>query len=133
MNIAVAPAGGGRPSPLLLHELQAFLESRKVIAIEVCLFEPLYRAVDVDADVYIYAGEDATVIQSRAEEAVRDFFSFERVSFGMAVYYSDLVALLDGIAGVSHVRLHSPSGDVRIGQGEIPVLGALQLGVRRAT
>ena len=133
VNIAVAPAGGGRPSPLLLQELKAFLETRKVITIEVRLFEPTYRPIDVDAEIFVMAGEDLTLVRTRSEEAVQDFFSFERVGFGQAVYFSDLVALLDGIAGVSHVRLHHPAADVLLGQGEIPMLGVLQLDARRAT
>jgi predicted phage baseplate assembly protein len=133
VNIAVAPAGGGRPSPLLLQELNAFLETRKVITIEVRLFEPIYRPVDVDAEVFVMVGEELSTVRSRAEQAVRDFFSFERVGFGQVVYFSDLVALLDGIPGVSHVRLHHPAADRLLGQGEIPTLGVLQLDTRRAT
>ena len=40
VNMAVAPDGGGLPSPLLKQELAEFIESRKVITVEVNLFDP---------------------------------------------------------------------------------------------
>jgi predicted phage baseplate assembly protein len=133
VNIAVAPNGGGLPSPLLMGELQAFLESRKVITIEINLFDPAYRPIALDAEVFGFAGEDLALLRSRAEAALREFLSFDRVSFGMAVYYSDLVALLDGVPGVSHVRLREPGTDIILRPGEIPQLGALYLVMKRAT
>jgi hypothetical protein len=49
------------------------------------------------------------------------------------VYFSDVVALLDGIAGVSHVRLRLRAGDVLLRPGEVPVLGDLNLVMKRPT
>ena len=58
VNLAVAPHGGGPPSPILKRDLAAFLESRKVVTIEINLFEPVYMPVSIDADAHVYAGED---------------------------------------------------------------------------
>jgi len=133
VNLAIAPAGGGRPSPLLMGELQSFLESRKVITIEIRLFEPSYRPVDINAEVFAFGEEDPEYLRRRVEEAIRGFFAFVNVDFGMGVYFSDLVALIDGVAGVSRVRLRHPATDLEIGPGEIPVLGELLIDIRRAT
>lgn len=133
VNLAIAPAGGGRPSPLLLGELQSFLEARKVITIEIRLFEPSYRPADIDAEVFAFGEEDPEALRRRVEEAICGYFAFENVDFGMGVYFSDLVALIDGVAGVSHVMLRHPASDLEIGPGEIPVLGELLLDIRRAT
>ena len=130
--LAVAPRGGGRPSPLLKAELASFLEARKVVTVEVNLAEPVYKEIHVDAEVYAFAGEDLPLVRGRIEQALADCFAFDAVSFGQTVYLSDLVALLDGVRGVSHVRLYTPGADVTVRPGEIPVLGEVRLDLRRA-
>ena len=132
VNLAVAPQGGGPPSALLKRDLAAFLESRKVITIEINLFEPVYMPVSIEADIHVFAGEDLELVRRCIEQALADYFDFERMSFGQAVPTSDLIALLDGVRGVSHVLLYTPTQDVEGQAGAIPVLGAVRLDVRRA-
>ncbi len=133
VNMAVAPDGGGLPSPLLKNELAEFIESRKVITIEVNLFDPNYRPVSVDAEVYVYPTEDAQAVRMRIESALREFFSFEKMTFGQSVYFSDVVSLIDGVRGVSHITLYSPQADIEIRPGQIPALGEVHLDMRTAT
>ena len=132
VNMAVAPDGGGPPSALLKQDLSQYLESRKVITVEINLFEPVYRPVTIDAEIFAYAGEDLDLVRSRARQALEDFFAFDCMDFGAAVHFSDLVAMLDGVRGVSHVRMYAPQQDIDIGPGEIAVLGQVNLDVRRA-
>jgi hypothetical protein len=133
VNMAVAPDGGGPPSMLLKQDLLAFLESRKVITVEINLFDPVYRPVNVDAEIFAYAGEDLDVVRSRVENTLKDFFVFDRMDFGASVHLSDLVAALDGVRGVSHVRMYAPQQDIDIRPGEIATLGQVNLEVRSAS
>lgn len=133
VNMAVAPDGGGLPSPTLKRELAEFIESRKVITIEVNLFDPCYRPVSIDAEVYVYPTEDNDAVRRRIEGALQAFFSFDRLVFGQSVYFSDIVSLLDGIQGVSHVTMFTPQADVEIKPGQIASLGEVRLDIRRAT
>lgn len=133
VNMAVAPDGGGLPSPTLKSELADFIESRKVITIEVNLFDPSYRPVPIDAEVYVYPTERPDDVRMRVESALREFFAFEKMSFGQSVFFSDVVSLLDGIRGVSHVTLYSPQADTGIRPGQIAVLGEMHLEMRIAT
>ncbi len=132
VNLAVAPQGGGPPSALLKRDLAAFLESRKVITIEVHLYDALYRPVSIEADIHAYAGEDLELVHRRIEQALGDYFDFQRMGFGQAIPSSDLIALLDGVRGVSHAHLYNPAQDVEVQAGTIPVLGEVRLDVRRA-
>ena len=132
VHLAIAPCGGGIASPVLKRDLAEFLETRKVITVEISLFDPIYRAIPIGAEVYTWPTEQPDQVRSRLEQALRDFFDFERVSFGQTVHFSDLVALLDGTPGVSHVRMTSPDGDIAVGRGEIPVLGEVHLEMKRA-
>ena len=130
--MAVAPDGGGLPSPLLKQELAEFIESRKVITIEVNLFDPNYRPVSIDAEVYVYPTEDTQAVRMRIESALGEFFSFEKMAFGQSVYFSDVISLLDGVRGVSHVTLYSPQTDTEIRPGQIAALGDVHLDMRTA-
>lgn len=132
VNLAVAPDGGGPPSTLLKEDLAQYLESRKVITVEINLFEPVYRPVVIDAEIFAYAGEDLDLVHSRVEQALEDIFAFDRMSFGVPVHFSDLVSAIDGVRGVSHVNMITPQQDVEIRAGEIALLGTLNLNVRRA-
>ena len=133
VNIAVAPDGGGLPSSLLKDELLSYLESRKVITIEIRLFDPVYVPVNIDAEVYVYAGEDLDLARSRIEVALAEQLAFDRVGFGQDIHFSDLVAAMDGVRGVSHVRMFTPLDDIRINAGEIPTLGEVILDMKRAS
>jgi len=133
VNMAVAPDGGGLPSPILKRELAEFVESRKVITVEVNIFDPSYHSISVDAEVYIYPTEQTEDVRTRVESALREFFAFEKMSFGQPVHFSDVIALLDGVRGVSYVKLYSPSSDVEIRPGQIATLGEVHLDIRRAT
>lgn len=133
VNLAVAPDGGGLPSPILKRELADFIESRKVITIEVNIFDPSYRPVAIDAEVYVNPTEQPEDVRMRVEAALRDFFSFEKTTFGQSVHFSDVVSLLDGVRGVSHVRLYSPQSDIEIRPGQMATLGEVRLDMRRAT
>jgi hypothetical protein len=132
VHLAIAPNGGGLPSALLKRDLADFLEQRKVATVEVKLFDPLYLPIPIDCTVYAWPGEDLAAIQGRIETALADFFSFERVDFAQTIHTSDIVALIDGIPGVSHLHLHTPLVDMDLKRGEIPVLGTVNLELRRA-
>ena len=133
VNMAVAPNGGGLPSPFLKQQLAEFIESRKVITVEVNLFDPCYRPINIDAEVYVYQTEDTEAVRRRIEDALVEFFSFDRVPFGQSIYFSDVVSLIDGVRGVSHVTVFSPQADVEIKPGQIAALGEMHLDIRRAT
>lgn len=133
VNLVVAPDGGGLPSPLLFADLRAFLEARKVITTEIQLFVPDYVRLSIQADVYAFAGQDLLQVQTRLETALADFFDFDKVQFQQTIHVSDLVALIDGVPGISHLHLLAPNQDHHLSPGQIPALGDVQLTMRHAT
>lgn len=130
VHLAIAPQGGGVASVLLKKELAAFLEKRKTITTEIKLFDPVYRAIDVEAVVHYRPGEQPELLRSRLESCFKEWLSFDKVSFGQPAYLSDLIALLDGVSGVSHLNLIYPKEDQLLSCGEIPVSGKLTLDLR---
>lgn len=132
VNLVVAPNGGGAPSRLLLDEVQAFLEARKVITTEITLYEPFYRDIQVETDIVPQPGEDADTLKSRVEQALADFFHFERVSFGQRINKSDLTALIDNTRGVDWVETLEISNSLDLKDGQLPRLGDVSVVVKAA-
>jgi len=127
VRVVIAPEGGGAPSPQLKSDLRAYLEARRMVTIDIFIDEPAYRPVPISAILYVYPDQDADQVRQRASLALTDHFAFDRQTFGHGVYTSDLIALLDGVAGVSHVVLHGPTVDVVLAPREIAILGAVTL------
>lgn len=132
VHLAIAPRGGGAPSTYLKQKLLDYLASRKVITVEVRIFDPVYRPVNIDLEVYALQNESLDLVKSRMMNAFEDVFRFDSVAFGQTIHYSDLVALADGVRGVSHVRFYMPQQDIELSKGEIPVLGQVNIDMRRA-
>jgi hypothetical protein len=132
VHLAIAPLGGGLPSPFLKTQLVQYLETRKVVTVEVRLFDPLYKPVNIDAEVYCLAGESTELVRSRIVGRLKDNFVFEKTSFGQPVFCSDIVSVIDGTRGVSHITLFTPANDLKLRRGEIPTLGQVNLTMRRA-
>jgi hypothetical protein len=132
VHLAIAPDGGGLPSALLKRDLADFLERRKVITVEVTLFDPIYRPIDIDIEVYVWPGEALENVRSRIEFQLAEIFAFDQVGFGQTIHQSDLVALIDGVRGVSHLNMYAPQQDIELRAGEIPALGNVNLDLRRA-
>jgi len=127
VRVVIAPEGGGVPSPQLKADLRAFLDARRMVTVAVDVDDPSYRAVPLAATLYIYPEQAADTVLQRALSALNDFFAFDVQSFGRAVYTSDLIALLDGVTGVSHVALQTPASDVILAPRELATLGAVTL------
>ena len=104
VNMAVAPDGGGLPSPLLKHELAEFIESRKVITIEVNLFDR-YRPV---RPLRLSDGQPRMCVAGGRRSMI---FLVRQTGVRTVVYFSDVVSLIDG-PGVSHRTMFSPQRDI---------------------
>jgi len=127
VRVVIAPEGGGTPSPLLKTDLHTFLDARLMVTIDVGIEEPSYRPIPVTATLFLYPDEVTEMIQQRALAALTERFAFETQAFGQAVYTSDLIALLDGVPGVSHVALQTPASDVTLAPRELATLGTVTL------
>jgi len=129
VRVCIAPEGGGLPSPLLKTQLVDYLEARRLLTIDAGIVDPVYIPVNVNADLYTYPGEDVETVRRRALDALAKYFAFDNQDFGKELYLSDLVVLLDGVQGVSHVVLREPFSDVIPGSREVPVLGTATLSI----
>ncbi len=127
VRVCIAPVGGGLPSPAMKADLMALLNARRMITTEVTIVDPVYHPVLVTATLYTYPGQSADAVRVAAQQALSEAFAFDRQEFGQGVYQSDLIVLLDGVPGVSHVTLQGPTSDISLLPQEIATLGTVSL------
>jgi len=125
--VVIAPDGGGLPSQLLKNQVLAFLNERKLLTVTVHVKDPVYVPVNIEADVYVYRNYDRFDVLDVVLAKVRDHLAFDNVRFGQDIYFSDLVALIDGVEGVSHVVMRRPTRDIAIAAGQLAVEGTTNI------
>jgi len=125
--VVIAPDGGGLPSQLLKDQVLAFLNDRKLLTVTVHVKDPVYVPIDTEAEIYVYRDYDRYAVLDAVMGKVREALAFDSVRFAQDIYFSDLVALLDGVEGVSHVVMSHPAADVPIHAGELAVEGTTNI------
>lgn len=108
-----APAGARRPapSPALIAALTAFLEPRRLLTVHNHVVAAGYLKVGVSARVYLRDDADAGRTRAGVQAVLRDMFdpliggaAGAGWPLGRSVFGSDLLALLDAVAGVDFVE-----------------------------
>ena len=116
-------AENGLPPAELLEGLQAVLQEKREIAVDVQVLAPTEKSVDVTLEIAAEKSRDFSAVKAAAEQAVTAFFSGHLL--GKPVLAAELVTLVFQQEGVENVRLISPAEDIAAGEGVLPVLGEL--------
>lgn len=115
----------GMPSPELVEQVKNRLESRREIGVSLQVLAPTPRPVDVLVQVKPREGRTVgTVLQQ-----VRDALSvwFDGTLLGNDVLLARLGQVIYQVDGVENYRFYAPAYDVKMGKGQIPVLGNLSV------
>lgn len=70
VHLAIAPNGGGLPSAYLKKQLLDFLARRKVITVEVRVFDPVYRPVNLDLEVFAWPTESKRCCKAQSKSCL---------------------------------------------------------------
>ncbi|MGE0441811.1 MAG: baseplate J/gp47 family protein [Gemmatimonadales bacterium] len=112
----------GRPVPGrgLIRTVRRYLERRRVLGTRLLVVGPEYLTVEVRATVRAHRTADAGQVASRIRLALDEFLDPLRGGpaglgwpFGRDVYRSEILSVIDGVAGVDHVRTCSLVGGGR--------------------
>ena len=115
----------GVPEEALLREIQADLERKREIAVDVQVKAPATKAVDIAVGVQVGTGETLETAKKTVEAALRAYFT--GAWLGCAVPLSELYALLNGLHGIAGYRILLPADDVAVSVSVLPVLGELSV------
>ena len=113
----------GIPDSGLIRTVKEHIQSMREIAVDVEVRGPETVPVDVEVTVKAAPGADAAVVAAKAEEALRGWFTGERL--GRSVLTAQLTALVFALDGVENCAVVLPQADVTVDEGALPVLGRL--------
>lgn len=117
-----AATAEGAPSAELLAEIEAAIAKKREIGVDVRVLAPTTKTVNVSAAI---AAEDFAAAKAKAEAAVRDFFTGEKL--GRSVLTAQLLSRICGVEGVENCRISAPAADLAIAATELAVLGTLSI------
>ena len=124
VNVVIATHAGA-PDEKLLGEIEAVLQKKREIAVDVEVKAPTEKTVNMSAELTAEQGWTMQEITDAATAALQAYFTGERL--GEAVYTAKLANILYGVEGVKNCHLLTPSADVSVSATELPVLGTVTI------
>lgn len=109
----------------LLGEIEAALQKKREIAVDVEVKAPTEKTVNMSAELTAEQGWTMQEITDAATAALQAYFTGERL--GEAVYTAKLASILYGVEGVKNCHLLTPDEDVSVSATELPVLGTVTI------
>jgi len=116
-------AESGIPTAAMVAGLQAELQEKREIAVDVQVKAPTVSAVDVTVEVTAAEGWDFAVVKDAVELSVVTFFNGRLL--GEPVRLADLGNRIYTLDGVENYHISAPTADVSADVAILPVLGAL--------
>ncbi|HEX8720453.1 MAG TPA: baseplate J/gp47 family protein [Pyrinomonadaceae bacterium] len=141
IRLYIAPTGSGKPpSDILVQDLLAYFEDKRMLTTVIEIKEPKYVSINVTASVEALPYFRNVDVSAAADRAVRSLFEFERVDFRQTLYLSKIYEALESLDGVMSVfvSVFQRSGDpdavagnglIQLEQNEIPVAGNFRVQV----
>jgi uncharacterized phage protein gp47/JayE len=116
-------AGVDPAALVVLVGLQAELQEKREIAVDVKVKAPEARSVDVSIGVKSGNGADFGEVKANVEQCVTSFFTGRLL--GCPVRLAELGSKIYGLKGVENYRFSAPAEDIVGSDTVLPVLGSL--------
>ena len=116
-------AESGLPPVELLEGLQAVLQEKREIAVDVQVKAPAVKTVDVQVEVVPKNGAEYHAVKSEVEGCIANFFTGRLL--GKPVLLAELGSRIYALEGVENYRLLAPVKDLTADETALPALGTL--------
>ena len=120
-----AAVESGLPDAELLARLQALLQEKREIAVDVEVKAPQVCAVDVAVEILPGESADFASVKAEVERTLTAFFTGRLL--GRPVLLAELGSLVYDLDGVANYRFSAPVEDVPPQETVLPVLGELRV------
>jgi len=115
----------GVPTAELLGGLQAELQEKREISVDVQVKTPTISSVDVSVEIETAAGQDFATVKAAVEQAITAFFNGQML--GRPVRLAELGNRIYALDGVDNYHFSAPTADVAAEATVLPVLGTLSI------
>ena len=116
---------GGIPAPELVAAVQADLEEKREIAVDVQVLAPETAEVDLSLSLLPKTGATFEEAKAQADAAIRAHFTGSLL--GKGVTLAELGHMLYELDSVANYHILAPAADVPDQVGTLPVLGSLSI------
>lgn len=113
----------GQPTEALLTELQAELQEKREIAVDVLVKAPTVKTVDVSVAVDVKENTDFDTVKTAVEQVIANFFGGRLL--GQPVRLAELGSRIYALKHVTNYRFSKPTEDLAADDTVLPMLGAL--------
>lgn len=113
----------GVPSQKLLEEVQADLQEKREIAVEVKTLAPVIQRVNVAIQLEVSKNPGFETVREEVEHAIAGYFNGRRL--GKPVWLAELGQLIFAVSGVKNYHISAPASDQAADQTVLPLLGTL--------
>ncbi len=97
----IAPSGQvADPSELLVQDVLAFFEARRMASVHIGVTGPVPSDVLLSANVRAQPYFLRSDVQAAVEKAISDYFAFDNIEFGQAIYLSRIYDLIQSLPEV---------------------------------
>jgi hypothetical protein len=115
--------------------LKTYLEENNVLTDQVLIADGSVKLVDVEINVIVSRGADASTVKEKVESAITDFFDISKWDMGQPLFTSNMVKQLESIEGIAYIDLFKPANNILPNQqiifsdatGDIDGIGINQL------
>lgn len=115
----------GLPGAALLAEVEADLQEKREIAVDVQVKAPVARAVNTAVAIAVKEGADFAAVKAQAELTIANYFTGRLL--GKPVLLAELGSWIYALEGVENYRFSAPAADLAADDTVLPVLGTLQV------
>lgn len=130
VSVLVAGANGAALSAGDMAAIDTDLEAKAMANLSVHVAALTITAVAVTATVVRKAGFDSATVDAAVVAALQAYLDPDTWEWGRDVYRNELIALMDGVAGVDRVTaITVPAADVAVDVDELVTAGAIDITV----
>lgn len=105
-GLPIAPSSG------LKSGIITYLNDLNVLTDYVEILDGAIKPIDIDMVVVINRNADASVVKSKVDDTVIQYFNIDNWEMGHPFYLSDFIETIKKIDGISYINVYKPTGNV---------------------